>query len=150
MLKGPQRILLVEDDADDELFAIKAIGKCEIKTTIEVVRDGAEAIDYLFRRNISEVELPELILLDINLPIVSGLEVLKELKQNPQTSQIPVVIMSSSSEHSDVTTAYELGANSYIRKPVDFSDFSTLIERLLEYWLALNFVASRSLDVDLC
>lgn len=131
-------ILLVEDNKNDELLALRAFKKAAIKSDIDVARDGAEAMNYLFSDNEETKTIPELILLDLNLPKVNGLEVLKRLKSDQNTSHIPVIVMTSSDEGSDVQNSYLFGANSYIRKPVDFQDFLSLISRLTVYWLSLN------------
>lgn len=131
-------ILLVEDNKNDELLAIRAFRKATIQSNIDIARDGAEAIEYLFAEECDEKPTPELILLDLNLPKINGLEVLKRLKSDCNTSHIPVIIMTSSDEGSDIQNSYLLGANSYIRKPVDFQDFVTLISKLAVYWLSLN------------
>ena len=131
-------ILLVEDNKNDELLALRAFKKADIKSDIDVARDGAEAMDYLFSNNKETKPIPELILLDLNLPKINGLEVLKRLKSDHNTSHIPVIVMTSSDEGSDVQNCYLFGANSYIRKPVDFQDFLSLISKLTVYWLSLN------------
>ncbi|MCU7797366.1 MAG: response regulator [Candidatus Thiodiazotropha sp. (ex Notomyrtea botanica)] len=130
-------ILLVEDNPDDELLAMRALKKNNILNEVRVARDGAEALDYL--EGLTEEEtLPELILLDLQLPKVSGLEVLKAIRDNPRTQLLPVVILTSSDEEKDLVSSYQLGANSYIRKPVDFSQFVEAVQQLGIYWLVLN------------
>ncbi|MCU7808961.1 MAG: response regulator [Candidatus Thiodiazotropha sp. (ex Semelilucina semeliformis)] len=130
-------ILLVEDNPDDELLAMRALKKNNILNEVRVARDGAEALDYL--EGLAEEEtLPELILLDLQLPKVSGLEVLKAIRDNPRTQLLPVVILTSSDEEKDLVSSYQLGANSYIRKPVDFSQFVEAVQQLGIYWLVLN------------
>ncbi len=133
-------ILLVEDNNNDELLAIRALKKCAVPTEISVARDGVDALEYLFGEDESGTrnKIPELILLDLNIPKLNGLEVLKKLKSDETTSHVPVVIMTSSTESSDINTSYALGANSYLRKPVDFKEFSFLIDQLTTYWLVLN------------
>jgi two-component system, response regulator len=137
-------ILLVEDNPDDELLTIRAMHKNNIANEIVVVRDGAEALDYIFgtgayaERN--SVEKPQVILLDLNLPKIGGLEVLKKIREDPRTSFYPIVILTSSKEEKDLVESYRLGANSYIRKPVDFNQFSEAIRQLGLYWLVLNEV----------
>ena len=133
-------ILLVEDNRNDELLAMRALKKNPSISEVTVVRDGAEAINYIFneKKDNYNKKLPELILLDLNLPKLNGLEVLRKIKEDKITCQIPVVIMTSSGEESDINSSYKLGANSYLRKPVDFSEFSTLISNLTAYWLTLN------------
>ena len=135
-------ILLVEDNPDDELLAIRALKKNNIMNKVVVARDGSDALDYLFGtgayagRDISE--MPQVILLDLKLPKVDGLEVLKRLRNDERTKLLPVVVLTSSGEELDLTESYRLGANSYIRKPVDFSQFTEAIRQLGLYWLVLN------------
>lgn len=130
-------ILLVEDNPDDELLAMRALKKNNILNEVKVARDGAEALDYL-EGLAGDETLPELILLDLQLPKVSGLEVLKAIRENPRTQLLPVVILTSSDEEKDMVSSYQLGANSYIRKPVDFSQFVEAVQQLGIYWLVLN------------
>jgi two-component system, response regulator len=132
-------ILLVEDNPDDEALLFEAIAHNNIKCEIAVVRDGAEALDYVFGRGayIGRV-LPQLILLDLNLPVISGLEVIKHLRSNSLSKLIPIVVLSTSKEDHDVISAYSLGANSYIQKPIDFRIFLSRINQLGQYWLSLN------------
>ena len=135
-------ILLVEDNPDDEVLALRALRKNGIAGEVTVARDGVEALDYLFAtgphagRDASI--LPRLILLDLNLPKIGGLEVLRRLRSDQRTRLVPVVILSSSGEQRDVLEGYGLGANSYVRKPVDFERFVQAIEQLKGYWLTLN------------
>ncbi|MBN2425684.1 MAG: response regulator [Calditrichaceae bacterium] len=137
-------ILLVEDNADDEELTIRTLKKNHIKNEIIVVRDGVEALDYLFctgkykSRDISIS--PVLIMLDIKLPKLNGLDVLKKIKSDKKTSMIPVVILTSSDEDRDLVESYKLGANSYVRKPVDFNDFQSSVKQLALYWVLLNEV----------
>ncbi|MBW2274742.1 MAG: response regulator [Deltaproteobacteria bacterium] len=136
-----QVILLVEDDPDDEDLTIRALGKNKIGDRVDVVRDGLEALDYLFQSGPyaeSGQELPQLILLDLKLPKVDGLEVLRRLREHPRTRLAPVVVLTSSNEERDVVQSYLLGANSYIRKPVDFTQFSEAVRQLGTYWLVVN------------
>lgn len=135
-------ILLVEDNPDDEALTLRALKKNNIINEVVVVRDGAEALDYLFGRDQysgrAGQDLPELVLLDLKLPKVDGLEVLRQLRAAPETRRLPVVILTSSNEQRDIVTGYDLGANSYIRKPVDFSQFTEAVRQLGIYWLVLN------------
>jgi len=135
-------ILLVEDNPDDEELTRLALAKNNIANNLYVVRDGAEAIEYLFCRGAhagrNPADLPTVILLDLKLPKVDGLEVLKQLRADARTCLIPTVILTSSKEEQDVITGYRLGANSYIRKPVDFDQFVDAVRQLGLYWLVLN------------
>ena len=130
-------ILLVEDNPDDELLALRALKKNNILNEVRVVRDGEEAIDYLSQMSGSE-PLPEVVLLDLQLPKVSGLDVLKAIRANSRTRLLPVVVLTSSDEEKDIVDSYQLGANSYIRKPVDFNQFVEAVQQLGVYWLVLN------------
>jgi two-component system response regulator len=135
-------ILLVEDDPDDELLTLRALEKNKILNDVVVARDGAEALDYLFGRGAYEDRdtkmMPQVILLDLRLPKLDGLEVLQQLRADERTALLPVVILTSSDEERDIVESYRLGANSYIRKPVDFGQFSEAIRQLGLYWLVLN------------
>lgn len=133
-----QQILLVEDNPDDEMLALRALRKSAIADDLVVARDGVEALDYLLEQNRSGAELPALVLLDINLPRLNGLEVLKRLRENVVTHLLPVVMLSSSREEQDISSSYDYGCNSYIRKPVDFRQFSDMIIQVERYWLKLN------------
>lgn len=133
-------IFLVEDNEQDEILTIKALKKNKVLNEIKVARDGSEAIDFLFNAEASNYEskLPQLILLDLKLPKIDGLEVLKRIRSNPRTKLIPVVILTTSKEDSDLLNGYEWGANSYVRKPVDFHEFTEAVRSLGTYWLILN------------
>ncbi|MCU7919261.1 MAG: response regulator [Candidatus Thiodiazotropha sp. (ex Dulcina madagascariensis)] len=130
-------ILLVEDNPDDELLALRALKRNNILNEVQVARDGVEALDYLAGLTERSV-LPEFILLDLQLPKVNGFEVLKAIRKHPRTRLLPVVIMTSSDEEKDLIDGYRLGANSYIRKPVDFNQFVDAVQQLGLYWLVLN------------
>lgn len=132
-------LLLVEDDPDDEALTLRALRKHNIRNKVVVVRDGAEALDYLFAQGpYAERELPQIVLLDLKLPKFSGLEVLQRLRQDERTSFLPVVVLTSSTEEQDMIDAYRLGTNSYVRKPVDFNEFAEAVRQLGLYWLILN------------
>jgi two-component system response regulator len=135
-------ILLVEDNPDDEALTLRGFRKANIANEIAVVRDGAEALDYLFATGAhadrDPAALPSVVLLDLKLPKVDGLEVLRRLREHPRTHTIPVVILTSSKEEQDLVRSYALGANSYVRKPVDFSEFAAAVRTLGMYWLLLN------------
>jgi two-component system response regulator len=137
-----RRILLVEDNPDDEALTIRALKRNNIVNEIDVVRDGVEALDYLFCRGAwSERDpemTPQVVLLDLKLPKVGGLEVLKAVRDDETLHYLPVVILTSSTEEQDIVKSYGLGANSYIRKPVDFEQFSEAVRTLGLYWLVLN------------
>ncbi len=137
-----KNILLVEDNPDDEALTLRALNKNNIMNEVVVARDGAEALDYLFCRNAHAGRDPEnqpaLILLDLKLPKVDGLDVLREIRANPATQLLRVVILTSSREEQDLINGYRLGANSYIRKPVDFGQFMEAVKQLGMYWLVLN------------
>ncbi|MDQ2692714.1 MAG: response regulator [Chloroflexota bacterium] len=135
-------ILLVEDNPDDEALTLRALNKNRVANNIVVVRDGVEALDYLFASGSyaerDPFELPQVILLDLKLPKVDGLEVLRRIRSDPRTHMLPVVILTSSREEQDLIQAYSNGANSYVRKPVDFNQFVEAIGQLGLYWLVLN------------
>ncbi len=135
-------ILLVEDNPDDEALTIRALKKNNILNEVIVARDGAEALDLLLGGSLNPVgkapTLPELILLDLNLPKISGLEVLRQIRSNEKTRLLPVVVLTTSNEDRDRMESYKLGVNSYIRKPVDFKQFSDAILQVGLYWLVLN------------
>jgi len=138
---GMGTILLVEDNPDDEMLSLRAIKKNKISNDVVVARDGREALDYLHCEGAyagREGALPAVVLLDLNLPKIDGLEVLKRLRADPRTKLVPVVILTSSKEEQDLIRGYGLGANSYIRKPVDFNQFVDAVGQLGMYWLLLN------------
>lgn len=135
-------ILLVEDNPDDEALAVRAFAKINISNKIVVARDGVEALDYLFGagvhagRDISQ--RPSVVLLDLKLPKIDGLEVLRRIRENEATKIMPVVILTSSKEEQDMVQGYNLGANSYVRKPIDFNEFVSAVSQLGVYWLLMN------------
>jgi len=141
MNEAPE-ILLIEDNPHDEELTLHALKQHKLANRLQVVRDGAEALDYIFGTGKyagrEQKALPRVVLLDLKLPKVDGLEVLKRLKDNPDTRRIPVVMLTSSREERDVIASYESGVNSYITKPVDFEQFTEAVKTLGLYWLLLN------------
>jgi len=135
-------LLLVEDNPDDEELTLRALRRSNVLNEIVVVRDGVEALDFLFGTGTHagrDIQLlPEVVLLDLKLPKLNGADVLRRMRANPRTKLTPVVVLTSSSEDEDVITSYELGANSYVRKPVGFADFTEAIRNLGLYWVLLN------------
>ncbi|HWF07925.1 MAG TPA: response regulator [Bryobacteraceae bacterium] len=140
------RILLVEDDPQDVELMLRALRHENVQGRIEVARDGEEALDYLFRRGAYEHrvtgEAPALVLLDLKLPKIGGLQVLREVKSSAECQSIPVVILTSSGEQRDVMESYRLGVNGYIQKPVDIAEFRKAIRALASYWLEVNLSPS--------
>jgi len=135
-------ILLVEDNPDDAALALRALRTANLTNYIQLVRDGAEALDFIFCEGVhsqrNAEDAPKVILLDLKLPKVDGLDVLRRLKSDPRTKSIPTVILTSSKEQNDVVESYNLGVNSYIVKPVNFETFVTAVQQLGMYWLLLN------------
>jgi CheY-like chemotaxis protein len=135
-------ILLVEDNPDDEELTIRTLKKHHIMNEVVVAHDGSEALDFLFGKGKfkgrDSRQMPVIVMLDIKLPKVSGLEVLKQIRSDKRTRLLPVVILTSSDEEKDLVESYELGANSYVRKPVNFLEFQTAVQQLTLYWLLLN------------
>lgn len=140
-------ILLVEDNPDDEALTLRSLQKSNVVNEVVVARDGAEALDYLFcTGDYSDrvaCQPPELILLDLKLPKIDGLEVLRRIRSTPSTKLLPVVILTSSDEERDLVESYKLGANSYVRKPVDFVQFAEAVRQLELYWLVINHAPPR-------
>lgn len=144
-MSGDRYILLVEDNPRDEELTLRALKKSNVLNPVVVARDGAEALDYLFARGAyaerDPAELPQVVLLDLKLPKVDGLEVLRSLRAHPITRLLPVVVLTSSVEEQDLIRSYGLGANSYVRKPVDFGHFIEAVRQLGLYWFILNETA---------
>jgi two-component system response regulator len=143
-------ILLIEDNPNDEMLALHAFARQKIANNVQVVRDGAEALEYVFCTGAyaeRKIENPKVILLDLKLPKVDGIEVLRQIRRDPRTRFVPVVVLTTSSEERDIVEAYKLRVNSYIVKPVDFDQFNDVAKYLGFYWLLLNrqpATASRS------
>jgi two-component system, response regulator len=141
-MTGDARILLVEDDPQDVELTLRAFRNENVQSRIEVVRDGEEALDYLFCRGDYKArhadQPPSLVLLDLKLPKIGGLQVLKELKASAECRSIPVIMLTSSGEQRDIAESYKLGVNSYIQKPVDIAEFRKAIRALALYWLGVN------------
>lgn len=131
-------ILLVEDNPDDVMFTLRAFERNKISNEIVVARDGAEALEYLLPADESRALTPALILLDVNLPKVDGLEVLRRIRSHSRTAGLPVVVLTTSTEERDIVESYRLGANSYVRKPVIFGEFVDATKVLGVYWLLVN------------
>jgi two-component system response regulator len=127
-------ILLVEDNIDDEELTLRALKKSAVPNQVMVARDGAEAVSFLFDKDVQ----PEVVLLDLNLPKLDGLEVLRRIRSHESTKHLPVVVLTSSKEDKDIARSYQLGANSYVRKPVDFKQFIDTVNTLSLYWLSMN------------
>lgn len=139
---GQSDVLLVEDNLDDIELTKRAFQKNNISNALVITRDGAETLDYLFGRGKYQgrdiKNLPKLILLDLKMPKVNGLEVLKQIRRSEETKYIPVIILTSSQDKKDIKASYELGANSYIVKPIDFVKFHQVVQQIMLYWIMLN------------
>lgn len=131
-------ILLVEDNPNDVALTRRALQKANVANEVVVVEDGVEALEYLIGKDSAERPLPVVTLLDLKLPRIDGLEVLRQLRENERTKRLPVVILTSSNLEDDVNSSYDLGANSYVRKPVKFNEFTEAVRQLGIYWLMLN------------
>ena len=139
MTNHPPTVLLVEDNRDDEELAIRGFRRTNLANPVDIARDGQEALDYLFGTESQPAKsTPGLVLLDLKLPRVGGLEVLKRIRADEGTRPVPVVVLTSSSEDRDVIDGYDLGANSYVRKPIRFEEFATAVAQLGIYWLMIN------------
>jgi two-component system, response regulator len=139
-----KQILLVEDNPDDEALILRALEKSRFRPAVVVARDGRAALDYLQARGVyagrGQTSLPMAVFLDLQLPGIDGLEVLRQLRADARTRYLPVIILSSSDEEQDIRESYRMGANSYIRKSVDFASLTETLQQLCEYWLRLNMV----------
>jgi two-component system response regulator len=144
-VSNDQAILLVEDNPDDVAFTMRAFSKNDFRNPIVVASDGAQALDLLLPQDDQEPLRPCMILLDLNLPRVNGLDVLRRLRSEPATQTLPVIVLTTSSEDRDIVESYHLGANSYVRKPVMFEDFLKATKVLGIYWLSINQSAPRHL-----
>lgn len=146
-MTGRHVIMLVEDNESDEELTLRALRKSNVSNEVIVTRDGAEALDYLFARGAyasrDATQQPELVLLDLNLPKIGGLDVLRAIRADPRTALLPVVILTSSKEDGDLLKGYGLGANSYVVKPVEFVEFADAVRQVGAYWLVLNQRAPR-------
>ena len=150
MMRAP--LLLVEDNKDDELLTLRALKKHNILNEIVIARDGAEALDYLFGTGPYAGRdmhvMPQVVLLDLNLPRIGGLEVLKRIRENPSTRYMAVVVLTSSKEEEDVLRSYSLGANSFVRKPVEFNEFVDAVKAVGLFWLVVHHAAPPKRDVE--
>ncbi|MDT4290937.1 response regulator [Methylomonas sp. MO1] len=141
-MSNAKTILLVEDNPQDEMLTLRALRKVNLANQVDIVRDGQQALDFLFKTgefaDREGADLPTVMLLDIGLPRLSGLEVLERIRADSLTALLPVVILTSSDEERDRIQSYQIGANSFVRKPVDFGEFAETVARLGVYWLATN------------
>jgi two-component system response regulator len=144
-MKRDETILLVEDNPDDELLTRRALKRSNVCNEVVVARDGVEALDYLFATGAyegrSSVAMPQVILLDLDLPKVDGLEVLRRIRSDERTRRLPTIILTSSEDQQDLVEGYGLGANGYIRKPLDLAQFRAAVQQLGLYWVVLNEVS---------
>lgn len=138
------RILLVEDNEGDIVLTLEAFEECKVKTEISVAKNGQEALDFLFKRGaFTEAKKPDLILLDINIPIYNGHEVLRQIKGDPNLKKIPVIMLTTSSNQKDIDKAYENHSNSYVKKPLDIEEFLSTILKIEEFWLQISTLANK-------
>jgi len=135
----PAHILLVEDNEGDVILTIEAFEECRVKTEISVTKNGQEALDFLFQKGaFTDAKRPDLILLDINIPLFNGLEVLQQIKSDPNLKKIPVIMLTTSSNQRDIDKAYENHCNSYVKKPLEISEFLSTILKIEEFWLEIT------------
>lgn len=136
------KILVVEDDSVDEMLTLRALKQCKVENEVEVIRDGGEAVDYLFATgkysDRDADDLPALVILDLHLPTYDGMEILRRIRANDKTSLLPVVMLTSSDDEKDKKESYSLGVNSFVRKPMQFSDFILAVTQLGRYWLVTS------------
>jgi two-component system, response regulator len=137
-MNNQTEILLIDDDPADVELALHALRESRLANHVQVLRDGEEALDYLFPAGKALCQVPKLILLDLKLPKIDGIEVLRRIKSDPATKSIPVVILTSSKAERDMVRGYDLGVNSYIQKPVDFDQFREIVKQVGLYWLVIN------------
>ncbi|MEZ4296882.1 MAG: response regulator [Polyangiaceae bacterium] len=141
-MAAEKHVLLVEDNPDDEALTLRALKKAHILNPVTVLRDGAEAVEYILctgrHAGRDPNDTPQVILLDLNLPFLGGLDVLRTIRSDPHARLLPVVVLTSSKEEEDLVASYTLGANSYVRKPVDFAEFATAVRNLGLFWLLVN------------
>jgi len=139
----PALILLVEDNEGDVVLTIEAFEECRVKTEISVAKNGQEALDFLFQRGaFTDAKRPDLVLLDINIPLFNGHEVLRQIKSDPNLKKIPVVMLTTSSNQRDIDKAYENHCNSYVQKPLEIGDFLSTILKIKEFWLEITTLAN--------
>ncbi|MFC4065310.1 response regulator [Actinoplanes subglobosus] len=140
------RILVIDDSADDVTLMLRALKKNNITNAVDIATDGEEALRYLFPPGGRQNPMPALVLLDLNMPKISGLEVLRSIRADPRTRYLPVVVLTTSTEERDIVNTYDLGANSFVRKPVAFDEFLDAVKVLGMYWLLVNRPAGRQHD----
>ena len=140
MITELKNILVVEDNADDEKLTLRALRQCDVPNTVRLARDGTEALEFLYGPAAGDY-LPDLVLLDLKLPKIGGLELLQRMRLEPRTQFMVIVVLTSSDEESDIVKSYQWGANSYVRKPVDFEEFMDAVRELGVYWLSMNHAA---------
>jgi CheY-like chemotaxis protein len=139
----PAHILLVEDNEGDVLLTIEAFEECRVKMEISVAKNGQEALDFLFQRGaFTDAKRPDLVLLDINIPLFNGLEVLQQIKSDPNLKKIPVIMLTTSSNQRDIDKAYENHCNSYVKKPLEIGDFLNVVKKIENFWFQITTLSS--------